>query len=169
MGIGIAGMSYLDLRALRLGTAPARKQAHVAKLIAGTAGALFCVALVGLMLVLLGIVINNWLTGGPERFPFFVVNYLAHIPIIFVIWGVIIWIDRPTRTTGELIFALVVFGALLAADIAVGGFMVWDGLEIAEERELPVWIAFMHAAPNLVVALYLFLGMLTPLRRLRVA
>jgi hypothetical protein len=166
MGFGIAALSYLDMRALRLGTARARKQAHIAKLVAGAAGVLFCVAVSALMLALLGLMISDWLSGI-RGFPFFAANYFAHIPIIFVIFLAITWIERPARTAAGMIVALIALSGLLAADIAVGGFMAWDGLQLAEERELPILIAFMHAGPNLVVALYLFLAISTVVSRLR--
>jgi hypothetical protein len=130
MGIGAAALSYLDLRALRLGTASAQKQAHLARLVTETAGASFCVALVGLFVVLLGIAMRNWLTGSQERLPFFAINYLAHIPIIIAIFLAITWIERRALTAGSVV-ALIVLGALLAANIALGGFVVWDWMQVA--------------------------------------
>jgi hypothetical protein len=164
IGTGIAILSYLDLRALRLGTVRAQKLAYVAKLVARVVTVLFCVAFVGLFIVLLGIIISDWIAGIREQFPFFAVNYFVHILIIFVMFFAITWIERRTRTA-ELIIALIVLGALLAGDIAAGGFMIWDGLQLARERELPVWIAFVNAIPNLLVALFLILGILTTVRR----
>jgi hypothetical protein len=167
LGIVVGLLGYLDLRACHLGTERARQQAHIAKLVTRTAGVLFCLAFSALMLALLGLMIIDWITGMREGFPFLAANYFAHIPIIFVIFLAMTWIERPARTPAGLVAALIAFSVLLAADIAVGGFMVWDGLQIAEERELPMLIAFMHASPNLLVAGYLFLAIPAVVSRLR--
>src|SRR5262249_27532973 len=83
-----------------------------------------------------------------------------------VIAGVITWIKRLTRTTAGLVTALIVLGLLLAVYIAAGGFMTWHGLQVARERELPMWIAFINPISNLLVALILGLGILAVVQRL---
>lgn len=167
MGLALATLSYLDLRALRLGTERARKLAYVAKMVSATVVVLGCIAFLGAILLLLGIVISDWLASDGHRFPLVIVSYLVHWPILMAILFSLPWIEglvRPAR----LIFALVVLSALLAADVAVGSIIVWDEwVQIVQDRHLPVWIAFLVAIPNVLIAPFLLWGIVIAVRRLR--
>ncbi len=163
LGFGGAILSYLDLRALRLGTERARKQAFAANVVAKWLGIAGVALVVGVFLLLLGLVIYHWLTSDGRQFPFFIVSYFVHVPVLFATLAAIPWLEERIRPA-ELIFAAIAFGALLVGDVALGVFGTWA---VAQDELRPWWLAFFHALPNVLVAPFLVWGLVTALWRLR--
>jgi hypothetical protein len=161
MGLAFATLSYLDLRVLWLGTERAIKQASAAKVVAKwfvIAGSVFAI---GMLLLLLGLVLTNWLASDGDRFPYSMVSYLVHWPTLIVTLFVIPWFAERTKPAG-LIFAVIVLGALLVIDMAVGVRIVWDD----RAQQLPVWMALLAAFPNVLIAPFLLWGIVIAVRKL---
>jgi hypothetical protein len=162
MGLGFATLSYLDLRALRLGTERARKHASAAKMVAKWLVIAGSVLAIGVLLLFLDLIITDWLTSKTDRFPFSMVSYLVHWPILIAILFAIPWLAERAKPAG-LIFTLVVLGGLLVTDVAVGVRIVWDD----KPQQLPGWIALLAAFPNVLIAPLLLWALVITVRRLR--
>lgn len=163
-GIGLAGAvhSYLHLRAHRLGTERARKQANAVETVSKWLGIAVLVVWIGAVLLMIALVIGNWLSGLSERFPFGAVHLFVMMLVLPLIAPVYSWIERQART--GLIFVLMALGMLLAVHVGWALLSLW---QFVEEIGLPLWSASLLSIPALGVAGFLVLGIVFAARRLR--
>jgi len=163
-GIGLAGAlhSYLDLRAYRRGTERALKLASAAKTVSRVAMFAFVGVAVGAILLLIGDVIRNWVTGIYVRFPFGAVHLFVMMVILPLIALVSSGIE-PQAKTG-LIFTLVALGTLLAAHVGLALLSLWQRVQ---EIELSLWSASLMSIPALIVAGFMVWGIVLGAKRLR--
>ena len=165
-GIGLAGSfhSYLDLRAYRLGTERARKLANAASTVFEWLMIAGGVLGIGAILLLIGLIISDWLTGIYVRFPFGAVNIFVTMLVIPLIAPAYTWIERQAKT--GLISALIALGALLAAHLTTGAFGVWFYVSVMEQ---PLWFpgSVVIAISTLAGAALLLWGVVLVVRRLR--
>jgi MFS family permease len=161
MGAAIATVFYLNLRAIRLGTERARKQAYAAHLIAKwimiAGGALA----VGVLLLFLGLVISGWLADPSGRFPFGIVSALMSMVIIPFCVLTYFWIKVRARAAG-LIFAVIGLGVLLAVYVTSNVMLMRDDLV----PQLPLWSILLIATYKFGIAAALGWPIVTAVRRL---
>jgi hypothetical protein len=151
LGVGGAILSYLDQRALRLGTERARKQANAARAVArglmipaGVGAFLFFLVLLGLVL---RDVISDWLTTRYLRNHIVLVHGILSMLILPFILPVCFWIEAWAKSSG-LIAAVIGFSVLLTAHVALT-------LGKLQQPELSWWLVPLFDA---MIAAFLIWG-----------
>src|SRR5262249_39504460 len=137
LALGSASISYLDLRAHRLGTQRARNQARAAKMAARGLFIAFGVAVTGAILLALGFVVyESWLSGGLEENAFLVIIFLALILIQLLVFPALSWIEARENITRP-VFGSIAFGLLLTAYLASLLYWYWMWPRIPDDRLEP--------------------------------
>ena len=164
-GLVLATLSYLRLRAYRLGTERAARLANVANMVFETAVVLVVVAVLGGILLLIGLIVGDWFTGTGrfERFPFGAISMLLSMVLLPFSHLASLWIDERAKTAG-LKFAVIGLGALLAVHVTLAVFALWQWVQ---EIELPLWLASLISIPALGAAAFLVWGIVIAVRRFR--
>ena len=153
MGVGGAIWSYLDLRALRLGTERAIKNANAAKAIAKWLASLGVAGFALLLLLLVGLVIGHWVIGRGEQFPTIAVHWLLMmLTILYAIPACNLIASRAK--TPELVLALIGFSVLLTGHLATALYE----LRVLLDRETPWQAAAMISLISVGIAAFLVWG-----------
>jgi hypothetical protein len=162
--LGLAGgiLSFFELRALRLETDRARKQANAvwatAKWLLIAAGVFFF----GAILFVLGLVVRDSLNGGFERPPYIIMSFLVilllKVPIFLWVFD---WIEFRASRAG-LAYLLVLFALLVAAHV----FSVLDFVWLLRENA-PLWSMLLLISFGTALAWPLFWVIAAAARRLR--
>jgi len=179
LGLGSALVSYLSLRAERLGTARAGMHALAALIALSILGGAMIVGVVagaiwaiGGLYYLIGSETIRWVTGDVEGFPSEIISWVAMmlaIPLAFHIRDVYSWIGW-TKNAG-LIFALIALVApFTALQVASTLHLLWRFVHlrlIEEETPVVIWIiGIILNGLDVLVATLLILFIVRAVRRL---
>jgi hypothetical protein len=164
-GLVLATLSYLRLRAYRLGTERAARLANAANMVFESAVVLVVVAVMGGIVLLIGLIVGDWFTGTGrfERFPFGAISMLLSVVVLPFSHLACLWIGERAKTAG-LKFAVIALGALLTVHMALAALALWQWVQ---EIELPLWSASLISIPALAAAGFLAWGIVIAVRRLR--